>query len=184
MNNSTITSLYMPCVDRYHSADYISNRLFYNGIAIVNRIIMFPYFKNNQAYQKAYIYIESWLDTDIAYNFIQSLKTHGQNYMIHRYQHPNFEKQNHINSWVVKINNTSLECGIQSVFTKNQLAIHNMYELPRTPHQQHRQVAEVAKVAKVAEHDVPMDIVYDDYCADHECKYITELCDMFVHVQL
>jgi hypothetical protein len=67
---NAITSLYIPHVEPYYSADYVADILDRNGIAKVSKIA----FELNNKYKRAWIDIKAWHDTDAAYNFINMLR--------------------------------------------------------------------------------------------------------------
>ena len=71
---STITSLVIPCVEMQYTAEYIANVFWVQGIAQVSNITLIPYPTNTEYLQVAYIYIGTWCDTEVAYNFLQRLK--------------------------------------------------------------------------------------------------------------
>ena len=71
---STITSLVIPCVEMCYTAEYIANVFWTQGIAQVSNITLIPYPTNTEYLQVAYIYIGTWCDTEVAYNFLQRLK--------------------------------------------------------------------------------------------------------------
>lgn len=73
----TITSIYIPRIDTRFNARFISYILDKNGIAQVSSVYIEPYKsikKNNNGYNRAYIYIKSWHDTESAFNFIVQLR--------------------------------------------------------------------------------------------------------------
>lgn len=61
-----ITSIYIPCIEKYFDAQFIADVFDKNQIAKVSKIYLEP---NN-----AYIEIKSWYDTESAYNFIERLR--------------------------------------------------------------------------------------------------------------
>lgn len=77
-----ITSIYIPYVDKSFNAEFIANTIEKNGIAKVSSIAIEPYkssyvsiVKNGIAqYNRVYIGIKSWQDTEAAYNFIYRLR--------------------------------------------------------------------------------------------------------------
>lgn len=73
----TITSIYIPRIDRRFNASFISYILDKNGIAQVSSVYIEPYKsikKNINGCNRAYIYIKSWHDTESAFNFIGQLR--------------------------------------------------------------------------------------------------------------
>lgn len=76
---SPISSIYIPHVEKKYTAEFIAEVFLKNGIAKVSRVAIETY-KNNintdlDKYKQAYVEIESWCETETAYNFIQRLKT-------------------------------------------------------------------------------------------------------------
>lgn len=58
----------------HHNAEYIANTFWNQNIAQIKSIILTPYLHNSTFYQTAYIHIQTWCDTEIAYNFIKRLQ--------------------------------------------------------------------------------------------------------------
>ena len=99
-NMNPITSIYIPCIDNRFNAEFIANVFNLNGIAKVSKVYIEPYkyIINNDlnGYNRAYISIKSWHETEAAYNFIGRLRN------------PNKETRlvySDDNWWPVKINN-------------------------------------------------------------------------------
>jgi hypothetical protein len=71
---NAIQSLYIPHIDKHISAQYIANAFEKNRIAQVSRVFIEPhkYVKTN--YNRAYILIDSWIETEAAYNFVKKLR--------------------------------------------------------------------------------------------------------------
>jgi len=90
---TTITSIVIRCVETKYTTEYIAKVLWNQRIAQVSNITLVPF---NNSYQKAYINISKWCDTEVAYNFIQRLKNMNKET---RLVHSNDE-----NWWLVKIN--------------------------------------------------------------------------------
>jgi hypothetical protein len=67
---NAITSIYIPHVETYYSADYVADVLDRSGIAKVSKIA----FEHNDKYKRAWIDIKAWRDTEAAYNFINRLR--------------------------------------------------------------------------------------------------------------
>ena len=70
----SIKSLIINCVDAEYTQPYIANVFWKQNIAMVNNVTLIPYLKNGITYNIAYVKIEQWCDSELAYNFIQSLK--------------------------------------------------------------------------------------------------------------
>ena len=67
------TSLFIPCIEAQYSAEYIANTLWNQKVAQISAIVLVPIVVSDFTYQKAYIKIASWCDSEIAYNFINRL---------------------------------------------------------------------------------------------------------------
>ena len=74
---NSIKSIYIPHVEEGITAEYIMDVIYSNGIATVSRITLLPNISSNKysgnTYMEAYIDIDSWHETETAYNFIQQL---------------------------------------------------------------------------------------------------------------
>ena len=68
-NNIIVSGIQM-----HHTAEYIANVFWSQNIAQIKSIILTPYLYNSSFYQTAYIHIESWGDSEAAYNFIKRLQ--------------------------------------------------------------------------------------------------------------
>jgi hypothetical protein len=76
---TTITSIYIPKIDMKFNAEFIAEIFDRNGIAEISRIYIEPFtniMKNKEGnkFNRAYIEIKSWYDTENAYNFIECIK--------------------------------------------------------------------------------------------------------------
>lgn len=76
---TTITSIYIPKIDIKFNAEFIAEIFDRNGIAEISRIYIEPcaiIIKNKEVnnFNRAYIEIKSWYDTENAYNFIECIK--------------------------------------------------------------------------------------------------------------
>lgn len=96
---SAITSLYIPHLDCKLGAEYVADVFNRQGIAQVSRVSIEPYKTRMRSgsfkYNRAYIDIKSWADSEAAYNFIARLRN------------PCIEARfnyNDDNWWVVEIN--------------------------------------------------------------------------------
>lgn len=70
----SIKSLMIANVDSQHTAENIANVFLNQNIAHVSSITLIPYLKETEILQMAYIDIEYWCDSEVAYNFLQRLK--------------------------------------------------------------------------------------------------------------
>ncbi len=67
-----IKSVFLPQVDKLFDAKFVADVFERNGIAKVSKV----YFESkNKIYNRAYIGIETWKDTETAYSFINRLRT-------------------------------------------------------------------------------------------------------------
>jgi len=58
----------------HHTAEYIANVFWSQNIAQIKSIVLTPYLYKSTFYQTAYIHIESWGDSESAYNFMKRLQ--------------------------------------------------------------------------------------------------------------
>ena len=58
----------------HHTAEYIANVFWSQNIAQIKSIVLTPYLCKSTFYQTAYIHIESWGDSESAYNFMKRLQ--------------------------------------------------------------------------------------------------------------
>jgi len=70
----SIKSFTIQSVELKYTSEYIATVLWKQKIAKVNSITMIPYLRGNEVYNLAYVYIDTWCDSEIAYNFINRLK--------------------------------------------------------------------------------------------------------------
>ncbi len=73
---NAITSLYIPRIDKIFNAKYVTEIFEKNGIAYVSNVCFEPC-KKSDLYNKAYIKIDEWADTEAAYSFIQRLRNNS-----------------------------------------------------------------------------------------------------------
>jgi hypothetical protein len=75
---NAITSIYIPRIETKFNAEFIADVFERNDIAQVSRVYIEPYksiIKNGlNKYNRAYIGIKSWHDTEVAFNFIARLR--------------------------------------------------------------------------------------------------------------
>ena len=69
-----VNSLVIYSVESQYTQEYIANVFWNQRIAKVSDITLIPYLKNQEIYNIAYILIDEWCDSEIAYNFITRLK--------------------------------------------------------------------------------------------------------------
>lgn len=75
---NAINSIYIPRIEAEFNAKFIADVFDRNGIAQVSRVYIEPYSslrkKNLNGYNRAYIAIKSWHDTETSFNFIERLR--------------------------------------------------------------------------------------------------------------
>lgn len=71
---NSIKSLYIPILEASVEANQIIDAFYLNEIATVSKVTMIPFIKNLTVYNKAYVDILEWHDTEVSYNFIQRLR--------------------------------------------------------------------------------------------------------------
>jgi hypothetical protein len=71
-----IQSLYIPNVDKHCNSQYIAEAFSKNRIAQVSRVFIEPHKYIKTDYNKAYVLIDSWCETESAYNFLKRLRNH------------------------------------------------------------------------------------------------------------
>ncbi len=72
---SSIKHLIIHSIEAEYTAEYIANVLWKHHIAQVKHITLIPQLTGNTILQTAYIDIETWCDSEIAYNFIHRLNS-------------------------------------------------------------------------------------------------------------
>lgn len=75
--NKAIKSIYIPRIEKKFNAKFIADVFDRNGIAQVSKVYIEPYksnMKNSIRYNRVYIGIKSWHDTEAAFNFIEYLR--------------------------------------------------------------------------------------------------------------
>ena len=120
---NSIKSIYIPQIECHISSEYIANVFSSNGIANVSRVYIEQYKHRNRSlqfnYNKAYIDIESWHDTEVSYNFINSL--------LNPLRETKISHNHHDNCWLVKINNAGNKSKSLNDYTENYYHILNDY---------------------------------------------------------
>jgi hypothetical protein len=66
-------SLYIPSLEIGVSVDTIMETFYINNIATISRITLLPFIKKSGKFNRAYIDIAYWHDSESSYNFVQSL---------------------------------------------------------------------------------------------------------------
>jgi hypothetical protein len=72
-------------VESQFNAEYIANVFWNQNLAQVRSITLIPYLKGTEIVQMAYIDIQYWCDSEVAYNFIQRIKVpEGEARLVHQ----------------------------------------------------------------------------------------------------
>jgi hypothetical protein len=72
---NTIKSLFIPCIDTDYDADYIINAFYCKDIATISRITLLPFNTQTGVYNKAYLDIAEWHESEAAYELVNTLKS-------------------------------------------------------------------------------------------------------------
>ena len=75
---NVIKSIFIPCIDTIYDANYITDTFYLNGIATVSRITLLPFTKKTETYNRAYVDIYEWHETESAYSFVNRLRSHSR----------------------------------------------------------------------------------------------------------
>lgn len=70
----SIKSFTIPSVELKYTSEHIATILWKQKIAKVKCITTIPYLRENEVFNLAYVYIDTWCDSEVAYNFINRLK--------------------------------------------------------------------------------------------------------------
>ena len=123
---NVISSIYIPFVEGFINAQYIIDAFYCKEIATISRVTLVPSAPSKysgEIYCQAFIDIDSWHETEAAYNFIQSLKVSTNET---RFNH------SHTNWWLVEINEkpwiTSMELFRENTFI-NELLYVDIYAI-------------------------------------------------------
>lgn len=122
---TAITSIYIPRIETVFNAEFIADIFDRNGIAKVSRVYIEPYkslIKNGlNNYNRAYIAIKTWYDTEAAFNFIDRLRNPTREARL-IYSDDNW--------WPVDINNNTTKLAsnkrVLTVFEDNQFEFDNL----------------------------------------------------------
>lgn len=72
--SSYINSLMISKIHYQYTSEYIANVFWNRNIAQVSTITLLPYIQGIEVFQRAYITIAAWCDSEVAYNLIQRLR--------------------------------------------------------------------------------------------------------------
>ena len=71
---NAVTSIYIPCIETEFNAEFIADVFDRNGIAQISRVFIEPNKNDSNKYNRAYVGIKLWHDTETAFNFISRLR--------------------------------------------------------------------------------------------------------------
>lgn len=71
---TAITTLYIPNIEHFITAQYVRNVFYKNKLAIVQSVVIIPYINK---YNLAVVQIDSWCESEAAYHFIQRLRNNN-----------------------------------------------------------------------------------------------------------
>jgi hypothetical protein len=116
---NAITSIYIPRIETVFNAEFIADIFDRNGIAQVSRVYIEPYkslIKNGlNKYNRVYIAIKTWHETEAAYNFVERLRNPTREARL-VYSDDNW--------WPVEINNNTTKLAsnkrVSTVFEEKQ----------------------------------------------------------------
>lgn len=74
----SVKNLIINSIESQYTAEYIANAFWNQRIAKVRNITLIPYLRNREIYSIAYIKVDEWYDSEMAYNFIQRLKNESK----------------------------------------------------------------------------------------------------------
>ena len=75
---NVIKSIFIPCIELIYDANYITDTFYLNGIATIGKITLLPFTKKTGKYNKAYVDICEWHETESAYSFVNRLRSHSR----------------------------------------------------------------------------------------------------------
>lgn len=74
----SVKNLIINSIEGQYTAEYIANAFWNQRIAKVRKITLVPYIKKREIFSIAYIMVDEWCDSEMAYNFIQRLKNESK----------------------------------------------------------------------------------------------------------
>jgi hypothetical protein len=101
---SVINNLFIPCVDASYPAHDLIDAFYLSGIATVSEVDYEPYIDEDCLYNRAYLEVHEWHDTEAAYEFIKSLRIYD-NETIYRNDRVAFVVQINDEPWTVPLSN-------------------------------------------------------------------------------
>jgi len=75
---NVIKSIFIPCIDSIYDANYITDTFYLNGIATIGKITLLPFTKKTGKYNRAYVDICEWHESESAYSFVNRLRSHSR----------------------------------------------------------------------------------------------------------
>ncbi len=75
---NVIKSIFIPCIDIIYDANYITDTFYLNGIATIGKITLLPFTKKTGKFNRAYVDICEWHETESAYSFVNRLRSHSR----------------------------------------------------------------------------------------------------------
>ena len=94
---NVIKSILIPFVDTSISANYIMETLYCNDIATVSRVTLIHFTTKSGSYNRAYVDIHEWHETEVAYNLISKMyNTNKEARLVHSVDD---------DWWAIEINN-------------------------------------------------------------------------------
>jgi hypothetical protein len=99
---SVINNLFIPCVDASYPAHDLIDAFYLSGIATVSEVDYEPYIEEDCLYNRAYLEVHEWHDTEAACEFIKSLRIYD-NETIYRNDRVAFVVQINDEPWTVPL---------------------------------------------------------------------------------
>jgi hypothetical protein len=119
---SFINNLFIPCVEASYPAHDLIDAFYLSGIATVSEVDYEPYIEEDCLYNRAYLEVHEWHDTEAAFEFINSLNN-SANETVYR---------NDIISFVVEINEEPWLVPLSKCYRTISTLIHNSYDTLET----------------------------------------------------
>ena len=153
----SINSLMISRIPYQYTAEYIANVFWNQRIAQVSTITLFPYLHGEDVFQRAFVTIGIWSDSEVAYNLIQRLKDGSKKSRI--------VHQDDL-WWPVRIN-TNI-AGFYYLDRYTTVFPENYFERPAAP------ATPVAPVAPVAPDAAKPDETTSEYSGSINIDYVNE----------
>ena len=115
---SVINNLFIPCVEASYPAHDLIDAFYLSGIATVSEVDYEPYMKEDCLYNRAYIEVHEWHDTEAAYDFIKSLLN---------YDNETLYRNDRV-SFIVEINDEPWMVPLSNCYRTISTLIHNSYD--------------------------------------------------------